>query len=196
MCSVKNAAVIQAAGKGSRFHSDQYKLLVPVAGVPMILRTAETVLQAGFNEIVIVVGYRAADVRKVLAGLPVKIVENPDWEKGQSTSLSAGVRMVQHISDRACLLLGDQPFLRPETLRALITESEQHPREIIVPFYQRERGNPIVVPSEYYDLLLALTEGDEGGRKLLKTVGYREFSVDDPGVLRDIDTVGELKEYE
>ncbi|MBQ6510195.1 MAG: nucleotidyltransferase family protein [Flexilinea sp.] len=193
---MKNAAVIQAAGKGSRFLSDQYKLLAPVGGVPMILRTSEAVLQAGFDEVVIVVGFRAADMREVLAGLPVRIVENPDWEKGQSTSLSAGVRAVQDTSDRVCLLLGDQPFLRPETLRALIEGSESHPGEIIVPFYQGKRGNPIVVPSVYYEELLSLTEGDEGGRKLLKTAGYRELSVDDPGVLRDIDTVGELKRYE
>ncbi len=193
---MRNAAVIQAAGKGSRFLSDRYKLLAPVAGVPMILRTVEPVLQAGFDEIVIVVGYLAAEMREVLAGLPVKIIENTDWEKGQSTSLSAGVRVIQTSSDCACLLLGDQPFLKSETLRALIVESESHPGDIVVPFYQGRRGNPIVVPSEYYELLLTLTEGDEGGRKLLKTAGYRELSVEDPGVLRDIDTIGELKRYE
>ena len=193
---MKNAAVIQAAGKGSRFLSDQYKLLAPVAGAPMILRTVEPVLQAGFDEIVIVVGFRAAYMREVLGSLPLKIIENTDWEKGQSTSLSAGVRAIQGTSDRACLLLGDQPFLKPETLRGLIAESESYPGEIIVPFYQGKRGNPIVVPSVYYEELLALTEGDEGGKKLLKAVGYRKFSVEDPGILRDIDTVGELKEYE
>ena len=193
---MKSAAVIQAAGKGSRFHSDQYKLLAPVAGVPMILRTVEPVLQTGFDEVVIVVGCHAAEMRAVLAGLPVKIVENRDWEKGQSTSLSAGVRAVQHISDRACLLLGDQPFLRADTLRALLTGSDDHPGEIIVPFYQGRRGNPIIVPSVCYELLLSLTEGDEGGRKLLKTSACRELSGDDPGILRDIDTVGELEGYE
>lgn len=192
---MSNAAVIQAAGKGSRFLSDQYKLLAPVAGVPMILRTADAVLQAGFDEIVIVLGHRAEEMRAVLAGLPVKIVENKDWEKGQSTSLSAGVRAVRDTSDRVCLLLGDQPFLRPETLRGLIAESESHPGEIIVPFYQGKRGNPIVVPSVYYEQLLALTGGDEGGRKLLKEAGYRVLAVEDPGVLRDIDTIGELKQY-
>lgn len=192
---MSNAAVIQAAGKGSRFLSDQYKLLAPVGGVPMILRTADAVLQAGFDEIVIVLGHRAEEMRAVLAGLPVKIVENKDWEKGQSTSLSAGVCAVRDTSDRVCLLLGDQPFLRPETLRALLAESESHPGEIIVPFYQEKRGNPIMVPSVYYEQLLALTGGDEGGRKLLKEAGYRVLAVEDPGVLRDIDTVGELKQY-
>ena len=193
---MKNAAVIQAAGKGSRFHSDQYKLLAPVDGVPMILRTLEPVLHAGFDEIVVVTGYHAAEMRDVLAHLPVRIVENKDWEKGQSTSLSAGVRAVRDSSDRACLLLGDQPFLRSDTIRALLKESVSHPEEIIVPFFQEKRGNPIVVPAVYYERLLALTEGDVGGKQLLKAVGYRVLPVDDPGILRDIDTIGELKKYE
>ena len=64
---MKNAAVIQAAGKGSRFHSDQYKLLTPVAGVPMILRTLDPVLHAGFDEIVVVVGFHAAEMQDALA---------------------------------------------------------------------------------------------------------------------------------
>ena len=191
-----NAAVIQAAGKGSRFHSDQYKLLAPVAGVPMILRTLDPVLHAGFDEIVVVVGFHAAEMRDALADLPVRIVENTEWEAGQSTSLSAGVRAVQDSSDRACLLLGDQPFLRTDTLQALLKESDEHPEEIIVPFFQEKRGNPIVVPAVYYEKLLGLTAGDEGGKKLLKTVGYRVLPVKDPGVLRDIDTVGELEKYE
>ena len=193
---MKNAAVIQAAGKGSRFHSDQYKLLAPVAGAPMILRTLEPVLHAGFDEIVVVIGCHAAEMRDILADLPVRIVENKDWEKGQSTSLSAGVRAVRDSSDRACLLLGDQPFLRSDTIRALLKESGSHPEEIIVPFFQEKRGNPIVVPAVYYERLLALTEGDVGGKQLLKAVGYRALPVDDPGILRDIDTIGELKKYE
>ena len=193
---MKDAAVIQAAGKGSRFHSDQYKLLASVDGVPMILRTLEPVLHAGFDEIVVVIGCHAAEMRDILADLPVRIVENKDWEKGQSTSLSAGVRAVRDSSDRACLLLGDQPFLRSDTIRALLKESVSHPEEIIVPFFQEKRGNPIVVPEVYYERLLALTEGDVGGKQLLKAVGYRVLPVDDPGILRDIDTVGELKKYE
>ena len=193
---MKNAAVIQAAGKGSRFHSDQYKLLAPVDGVPMILRALEPVLYAGFDEIVVVVGFHAAEMRDALADLPVRIVENKEWEAGQSTSLSAGLRAVQDSSDRACLLLGDQPFLRKDTLQSLLKESDEHPEEIIVPFFQEKRGNPIVVPVIYYEKLLALTAGDEGGKKLLKTVGYRVLPVEDPGVLRDIDTVGELEKYE
>ena len=91
---MRTAAVIQAAGKGSRFHSDQYKLLAPVDGVPLIERTLEPVLRAGFDEVVVVIGFHAEEMRKVLMDYPVRIVENRNWEEGQSTSLSAGVNAV------------------------------------------------------------------------------------------------------
>ena len=190
---MKSAAVIQAAGKGSRFHSDHYKLLAPVDGVPMILRTLQPVLEAGFDDVLAVIGAHADEMRNVLVNYPVRIIENTEWEKGQSTSLAAGVRAAADTSDRVCLLLGDQPFLRTSTLRALLAESDAHPSEIIVPFYQGKRGNPIIVPASLYGLLLELSQGDMGGKKLLQTAGYHELSVEDQGILRDVDTIEELK---
>ena len=193
---MKSAAVIQAAGKGSRFHSGQYKLLSPVNGKPMVIQTLVPVLAAGFDHVVIVIGAHADEMWAALKDLPVRVIENRDWELGQSTSLSAGMCAIQHSSDRVCLLLGDQPFLKAETLRALQEESDKFPDEIIVPFYKGKRGNPIIVPSRYYERLLELTGGDEGGKKLLKEAGYHVLSVDDPGILRDIDTIEDLEKYE
>lgn len=188
--------MIQAAGKGSRFHSDQYKLLTSVDGVPMILRTLKPVMEAGFDDIVVVLGSHAEEMKKLLLDYPVQIVINNNWEAGQSTSLAAGVRVISNISDRCCLLLGDQPFLQKETLQSLLAESDVYSDKIIVPFYQGKRGNPIVVPHLYYEKLLELTQGDMGGKKLLQTVGYHELSVEDRGILQDIDTIEELKKYE
>ena len=191
-----SAAVIQAAGKGSRFHSGQYKLLSLIDGEPMILRTLSPVLRAGFDEVVVVIGCHAPEMRRTLLDYPVRVVENPDWELGQSTSLKAGIRAVQSSSERACMLLGDQPFLREETLWDLLAASEAHPLDVIVPFFQGRRGNPIVVPAFRYPLLLELTSGDTGGRRLLETVGYRPAATGDPGVLRDIDTVEDIQHHE
>lgn len=191
---MKTAAVIQAAGKGSRFSGDRYKLLAEIGGVPVIRRTLGTVLSAGFDDVVAVIGAHADEMRSALEGLPVRIIENPDWEKGQSTSLAAGVRAVADTSDRACLLLGDQPFIQGETLREILRVADEFHEEVIVPEYHNRRGNPIVVPSSRYALLLELTEGDTGGRKLLETVGYHAAAVEDPGILRDIDTAADLKD--
>ena len=193
---MRTAAVIQAAGKGSRFHSEEYKLLTNVDGKPMIVRTIETALEAGFDEVVVVIGFHAPEMRRALVDYPVKIIENKEWVNGQSTSLSTGVRAVRDSSDRACLMLGDQPFLTTETILAMMAESDVYPEEIIVPFCNGKRGNPIMVPASRYDLLLNLTKGDMGGKQLLITVGYHALIVEDSGILRDIDTVEEMKKYE
>ena len=192
----RNAAVIQAAGKGSRFHSEQYKLLVKIDGIPLIRRTLAPVLESGFDDVVVVIGAHADEMRKCLADMPVKIIENKNWEEGQSTSLKIGLSAVQDNSDRVCLLLGDQPFLLAETLKKLLAASEDDPENVIVPEYEHKRGNPIVVPVKYYDLLRTFSEGDKGGKKLLEEVGYVPIAVMDPGVLWDIDSVEELRKYE
>lgn len=196
MRTVRSAAVIQAAGGGRRFSPDEYKLLTPVVGIPMILRTLTPVLETGFDEIVVVIGSHSDEMERILRDFPVKTVYNPIWETGQSTSLSAGVRAIRESSDRACLMLGDQPFLRKETLIQLLEESDAHPEEIIVPFFEEKRGNPIILPSLYYEKLLELTQGDTGGKQLLRSVGYRSVKSSDPGVIHDIDTQEDLKRNE
>ena len=193
---MRSAAVIQAAGGGSRFHSDQYKLLKEIDGKPMIICAIEPALSAGFDEIVVVIGAHADEMRDTLMNFPVKIIENKNWKEGQSTSLSAGVRAIAGSSDRACLMLGDQPFLKTETLQALLAESDRYPDEIIVPFFNRIRGNPIIVPASRYQRLLDLTKGDRGGKQLLISDGYKALSAADEGILRDIDTIEDLKKSE
>lgn len=188
-----NHAVILAAGKGSRFHSEEYKLLAPVDGIPMILRTLGTALRAGFDEVIVVIGSHGEAMRDTLKDLPVRIVENKSWEDGQSSSLAAGILALPETSERVCLLLGDQPWIRPETIRTLVREAEVHPEDVIVPFFRERRGNPIVVPASLYEKMLSLSRGDMGGRMFLEQNGYRSVPVEDPGVIRDVDTVEELK---
>ena len=189
---MKTAAVILAAGKGSRFHSNQYKLLASERGEPVIVKTLKTVLSSGFDEVVVVIGCHAEEMNRILQDYPVKIIVNHAWESGQSTSLTAGIRAVENSADRACLLLGDQPYLQSQTIMSMMAVSAGHPDEIIVPEFHGKRGNPIIVPAYRYPLLLELAQGDMGGRKLLEAVGYYPFKTEDPGVIRDVDTVEDL----
>ncbi len=188
----KNAAVVLAAGKGSRFRSG-YKLLTPLNGEPLIRRTLRTVLAAGFDEVFVVTGAHHEEMARALADCPVTLVRNPEWEQGQSTSLKAGMRAVGADYERTVIFLGDQPYLKPETVALLLKTSDEYPEEIIVPVRAERRGNPIVVPARYYEKLIELTSGDSGGKLLLKTYGFHAVPVDDSGVLKDIDTIEDIK---
>lgn len=108
-------ALILAAGNGDRFQNPtgQSKLLQPVAGTPLILRTIHTAAAAGITSFEVVLGYDASVMRRVIEqGTPrpasVHFTFNPDWhlENGLS-ALAARDRL----SDgRFALLMGDHLF--------------------------------------------------------------------------------------
>jgi len=91
-------AVVLAAGRGSRLRTAPDappKPLHLVAGVPLLMRTIDTLADAGITRIVIVVGFMADVVRRAVAeverpGVVVETVENPDYEKSDGVSVLAG----------------------------------------------------------------------------------------------------------
>ena len=108
-------AVILAAGNGDRFRNGNHhsKLLHPVAGQPLILRTLRTAANAGITSFCVVVGFEADRVRAAveahpIAGTTVSFVHNPDWhlENGVSALAARG-----HCGTRRfALLMGDHLF--------------------------------------------------------------------------------------
>ena len=83
------AGVVLAAGLARRFGSQ--KLVTPVDGVPLVRRTVEALLGESLGDIVVVLGSEANAVEAALAGLPVRLVANPDFARGMSTSVRAGI---------------------------------------------------------------------------------------------------------
>jgi 1L-myo-inositol 1-phosphate cytidylyltransferase len=125
-------AVILAAGNGDRFQNGtrQSKLLTPVLGQPLILRTLGTAAAAGINSFEVVLGYQADAVRGVIErgappGTNVHFTYNPEWhlENGVSV-LAARDRFPDR---RFALLMGDHLFESPALsllLHMAVSESE------------------------------------------------------------------------
>jgi choline kinase len=108
-------AIVLAAGNGDRFRngSRQSKLLQPVLGQPLILRTLATAASAGISTFHIVLGYQAETLRKLVTsaaprGTDVHVTYNPEWHLENGVSVLA----VRHaLSDRRfALLMGDHLF--------------------------------------------------------------------------------------
>lgn len=117
-------ALVLAAGNGDRFQNGtrQSKLLQPVLGIPLILRTLEAARDAGIGTVEVVLGYQADSVKSVVtsglpAGLRVHFSYNLDWhlENGVSV-LAARDRFVDR---RFALLMGDHLF-EPGVLQRLL----------------------------------------------------------------------------
>jgi molybdenum cofactor cytidylyltransferase len=163
------AALLLAAGRSSRMGSAN-KLLAEFDGIPLVRRSAETLLAAGLP-VTVVVGHQAGRLRDALEGLDVAIVENPDYADGLSTSIRAGVAMLPDEADGVLIALADMPAVDADAIGRL---SEAFSREggtsVVRATHGGVRGNPVILPKSLFPAALRL-EGDVGARHLVETGG-------------------------
>jgi 1L-myo-inositol 1-phosphate cytidylyltransferase / CDP-L-myo-inositol myo-inositolphosphotransferase len=114
---------VLAAGNGDRFRNltRESKLLQPVLGRPLILRTIETARDAGITFFEIVLGYHAERVRAAIErqaprDVAIRFTENPDWHLENGVSVLAARH---HLESRFALLMGDHLF-EARVLRQLL----------------------------------------------------------------------------
>lgn len=186
--------VLLAAGTGSRF-GGEHKLLADLDGEPVVARAARSLAASSLDDRVAVVGHERDRVERALPE-SFAVVGNPDYERGQSTSVRRGVAAARERgADAALFALGDMPTVSVETVDALLAayrERESGNAGIVAPRYDGRRGNPVLFDARYFDAL-ADVEDDAGGRAVLESESVRWVDVDDPGVHRDVDTVADLR---
>jgi molybdenum cofactor cytidylyltransferase len=103
-------AVVLAAGLSSRMKPVN-KLLSLVGERPIIRHVVRAPLGAGLDPVIVVSGYDNAAVRAALAGLPVWVVANDDYEAGLASAIRAGVAAIAANVDAIVFLLGDMPLI-------------------------------------------------------------------------------------
>lgn len=183
------AAVILAAGSAQRFGAQ--KLLLEWEGQPVIRRIVRQALAAELNPVVVVAGDEFIDIRAAIADLPVEVIVNPEWKKGQSSSLQTGLRRVCDQSAGVIFLLGDQPQVSVGQLRALYELQSKEGAMICAPLIEDRRGNPVLFDLSVYPDLLRLS-GDIGGRALFRRYPIKYLNWFERSMLYDIDTQTDL----
>jgi len=139
------AAILLAAGLSRRMGVPN-KLLLPVAGKPMVRHLAEIYLSVLTTPLTVVTGYEAQHIRTALAGLSAAFAHNENYAQGLSGSVATGLGQAP---DAELLLIGlaDQPDLTSDDLMRLVQwHRANDPDKITVPKLSLERGNPILVP--------------------------------------------------
>ena len=181
-------AILLAAGESNRM--GQPKQLMPFGRGTILERTIDNLLDSAVSETIVVLGYRGEEVRKTIAGKPVKIAINPDYKQGMSTSIIAGLKQIDKRARAVLIALGDQPFVDSQTITSLVEAFIANKKGIIIPVYQGRRGNPAIFAIKYKSELLNL-KGDVGGREIIKRHpdDVLEVAVNCEGVLLDIDTM-------
>jgi molybdenum cofactor cytidylyltransferase len=119
----------------------------------------------------------------------IHVVENPDWPKGQSFSVAAGLKALSPDTGGALFLLGDQPLVTVRTINRLVSVFQTSDHWIVAPCHKGQRGNPVLVAGVLFDRLKH-PAGDAGARVLFDEFKHRMLclDVDDPGILMDVDT--------
>jgi len=186
---VNLTGILLAAGSGSRFGGDKLLATLP-DGTPLAVAAARA-LCAALPAVIAVV--RPGDTRlaAALAAEGVRVIECPNAASGMGASLAWGVKH-SATADGWVVGLGDMPFVQPQTV-AMIAAALAAGAIIAAPVYQGQRGHPVGFTATYRAALAALS-ADAGARDLLATAGaaLTLVEVDDPGVLRDIDTPADL----
>jgi molybdenum cofactor cytidylyltransferase len=174
--------LLLAAGSATRFGSDKLRHALP-HGVPIAVQAARH-LRAEVERVIVVV---RSDERFV----DCETVVCPNAAEGMGASLACGVRAAGR-ADGYLVALADMPFVRRTSIAAVRRALEEG-AQLAAPYFRARRGHPVGIAGRFYDELAALT-GDEGAKRVLAAHSAElvKIPVGDPGVIRDIDTPGDL----
>jgi CTP:molybdopterin cytidylyltransferase MocA len=159
-------------------------------------RVTRTLIEAGLDDVVVVVG---ADANAIRAGVTpqsgVRIIENPDYEQGQLTSLLAGLRAIDTARATAALVtLIDVPLVSAVTVRTLVATQREHDALIVRPVSNGRHGHPVIFGRQLFGELQR-ADPAQGAKPVVRAHANDivEVPTDDEGAFIDIDTP---EEYE
>ncbi len=193
------AAVILAAGSGSRLGGVAKALLVH-EGRTFLEHIVDLVRADGGGPCIVVVGAPYGDevarYARSLPGMGMFTVHNPDPSRGMASSIALGFTYVEPSTrlagvQAAYLWPVDHPFILPSTLARL--------REVAIegtiarPTYRGRGGHPPLIPRAQWAQFASCTDVEGGARGVMSKLRVVDVVVDDPGVVRDVDTSEDRK---
>lgn len=187
------AIAVLAAGRSSRMGADN-KLLARFNEVPLVRQSVSRALEAGGNPVIVVTGHMAANVAAAIDDLSVQKVFNPAFSTGLASSLKCAVSATPSTCSGLLIHLADMPKITTEHIVKLMSAFRAENGQVVIRATANgRRGNPVILPRVFFDLLFAL-EGDVGARALIETSGFPVLDVElGSGALVDVDTLETLQ---
>ena len=187
------AAAILAAGESRRM--GEPKALVSVQGLTFVehLFAATRLPRVGITRIIL--GAHAAEISAKLKFDPAMIVVNPDWPRGQLSSIHAAIRSLPaHATDGIILCPVDHPLVSRHLISALIAQFDSSRKAIALPTYRGKRGHPVIFRATLYDELLAASPG-VGARQVVwaHSQQIQEVPTEEEGVVLNLNDPESLK---
>ncbi len=182
--------IVLAAGYSSRM--GELKQLLPVAGVPSVIRVVR-VLANTVTEVVVVLGHRANEIELALELEKCKCVFNKNYSLGMLSSVQCGIKEF-HDSSSYLIALADQPMIRESTVSSILYNANRSSKGIVIPRYEGICGHPVFIDSKYYEKIVGLSH--EVGLNVI-TRGNKddtlEIDLSEIEITKDMDTLDDYK---
>lgn len=186
----QTVGLVLAAGAGSRFGGG--KLLAPLAGRPVLQHVLDALAAAGVGEVVVVLGGDAAAIEDAITWRSERRVTNPDPGRGLSSSIQVGFGEIGEGAASVLVVLGDQPLVSVDVIKAVLDAPDDPSRPIVVPAYADDRGrNPVLLRRGAFGLVAQAT-GDRGLGPLIAANAAAVLEVPVVGHNPDVDTPADL----
>jgi len=186
------AGLVLAAGASTRL--GQPKQLLPFGSTTILGRViSEARAATALDEVVVVVGGAAAEVRRRVDFGDARVVENPEFSQGCASSYRTGITALDARAEAVAVLLGDQPGVDRAVIDVVVEEWRRARDRIMLASYRGHLGHPMVFAQTLFEQLVAL-RGDKAAWKIVDAQPdwVRPVSVDRPSPF-DVNT---WQEYE
>ena len=186
--------IVLAAGKSTRMRGKN-KLLTRIEDKPIIRRVVENALNSKVDEVIVVLGWEAERIRDELQDLPCRFVVNIDYEKGQSSSVKAGLKEVGATTQAVLVLPGDVALIDPRSINRVLEAYNHERKPIVVAAHNGRLGHPILLGRELFGEIEQIDEASFGLKSVVKKheQAMRLVETDSENAIRDMDTPEDLK---
>jgi molybdenum cofactor cytidylyltransferase len=183
--------IVPAAGRGSRFRGaggPGHKLEQPLDGLTVLECTLRAALASQLPCLVVTTAELAPLAARQMARRDLLVLSPGEAARGMGYSIAAGV--AERSAGAGWLVLpADMPRVQPASLQAVAAALSQ--QIVVFAQHQGRRGHPVGFAAELYSELVQL-DGDDGARRVVSRYPAEAVELDDPGVLVDVDTPGDL----
>ena len=161
------SAIVLAAGQSIRMGDDN-KLIKKYKNRYLINHILNTLIKSKIEKIIVVLGFEKSRVRKIIIkNKKINFVFNKNYKSGMSSSIKAGLKRISERSIGFLIVQADMPLISKKIINSLCYAIENNNKDIVVPIYKRNIGNPIGFKSSMIKILNK-TKGDSGAKKMIK----------------------------
>jgi molybdenum cofactor cytidylyltransferase len=187
--------IVLAAGKSTRMKEN--KLLLKINGDTLIEHVVKAAKGSSVDEVVVVLGYDATNIKKHLAKLECRFAVNENYMKGQSESVKVGFSAVSSNAEAVMILPADVALIDPESINRVVEEYRRSKSRIVIASHEQQSGHPILLDRTLFPEVANVDEDTQGLKAVINRhrteIKYVEVGTEN--VLIDIDTREEFNKH-